>query len=112
MATHMSAEQSAARFVDWVKTIDRTDVPYAARLAKALGACYGADAARFNAAVDSLTGTLSLKEQVKLFATVSSPEALGKAVKADPDAEKIAPLIIDFYGADSASVSSFRAGMK
>ena len=112
MATHITPEQSAERFVEWVKNIDRADVAYAARLAKELGSSYGTGARRFNTAVDSITGTLSLKEQARIFTTVSNPSALGRAVKADPDADKIAPLIIDFYGADSASVNSFRAGMK
>lgn len=112
MVARMSPQQSARVFVEWIEDIDRADVTYASRLAKALSSRYGADAAGFNSAVDSLTGTLSPEQQVKIFATVSSPMTLGKAVKADPEAERLIPLIIDFYGADSTSVSAFRTGMK
>ena len=102
----------AETLVAWMTGASHNHYPFAGRFTRSVvvrytGSGRDAEAARFIAAIDSVTATLPLPMRAHVLTVAAPPRVLAARIAADPDSALLAGAVADAYGPDTIAARAF-----
>lgn len=107
IARTLSPEQGASLLVGWLETEGAGHRDFASILTRSLIDCYGSNAARFTASLDSLSEALPAGRRGRVLAAASIPEYLAADLATDSAPAELIKAVSSAY-AESDSLLSQR----